>query len=105
MKTSKISANLDDLDGALEAIHQVLVCRHFGWSENSRKIIVLSTDSYLHTAGDGLLVGATKVNDNVCLMDADGNHMDPLKYDYPSVDQIRKLLREYKVSYFFLKTS
>lgn len=50
---------MDDLDGALEAIWQILVCpKQIGWTENSRKIILLPTDSLLHMAGDGKLVGA-----------------------------------------------
>ncbi|XP_060523275.1 integrin beta-nu-like [Cylas formicarius] len=99
VKNSQISANVDDLDGALEAISQILVCnKKFGWTENSRKLIVLSTDSLLHTAGDGLLAGAVKKNDDVCLIDYHGNYMDPLRYDYPSVGQIRRLLKDYKVN-------
>ncbi|XP_066260360.1 integrin beta-nu-like [Euwallacea similis] len=97
---SIVSANLDDLDGALEAIFQILVCgKQFGWSENSRKIILLSTDSLLHTAGDGLLVGATTVNDELrCLVDEHGDHTDPLKYDYPSLAEIKMLLRKFKTN-------
>ncbi|XP_066140653.1 integrin beta-nu-like [Euwallacea fornicatus] len=97
---SIVSANLDDLDGALEAIFQILVCgKQFGWSESSRKIILLSTDSLLHTAGDGLLVGATEVNDELrCLMDEHGDHTEPLKYDYPSLPQIKMLLRKFKTN-------
>lgn len=57
--SSKITANLDDLDGALDAIWQLLVCpEQIGWSKNSRKIILLPTDSLLHMAGDGILAGA-----------------------------------------------
>lgn len=50
---------MDDLDGALDAIWQILTCpERIGWSLNSRKIILLPTDSLLHMAGDGKLVGA-----------------------------------------------
>ncbi|KAF7282673.1 hypothetical protein GWI33_002143 [Rhynchophorus ferrugineus] len=96
---SQISANLDDLDGALEAIQQVLLCDEtLGWTEESRKLIVLSTDSLLHSAGDGILVGATRVNPGKCLIDRFGEHIDPLTYDYPSIAEIRSLLRKYKVN-------
>lgn len=79
---------------------QILVCDgQFGWSEYSRKIILLSTDSLLHTEGDGILAGASKVNTkDLCLMDSFGDHTDPLKYDYPSLGQIKRLLREHKVN-------
>ncbi|XP_076272322.1 integrin beta-nu-like isoform X1 [Rhynchophorus ferrugineus] len=96
---SRISANLDDLDGALEAIQQVLLCDEtLGWTKESRKLIVLSTDSLLHSAGDGILVGATKFNPGKCLIDQFGEHIDPLTYDYPSIAEIRSLLRKYKVN-------
>ncbi|KAJ8929814.1 hypothetical protein NQ314_017411 [Rhamnusium bicolor] len=97
VSSSKITANVDDLDGALDAILQILVCgRKMGWSVNSRKIILLPTDSLLHTAGDGILVGAVLQPNSTCLIDDDGNHISPLIYDYPSVGQIDALLREKK---------
>ncbi|CAG9773873.1 unnamed protein product [Ceutorhynchus assimilis] len=100
VQNSKISANVDDLDGALEAIFQILVCsQQFGWSEFSRKIILLSTDSFLHTEGDGILAGASEVNiKELCLMNSTGDHTDPLRYDYPSVAQIKGLLRKHKAN-------
>ncbi|XP_050298724.1 integrin beta-nu-like [Anthonomus grandis grandis] len=100
VRNSKISANTDDLDGALEAIFQILVCdTQFGWSEYARKIILLSTDSFLHTEGDGILAGATKVNSReLCLVNSTGDHTDPLKYDYPSLGQIKELLRKHKTN-------
>ncbi|KAL1498165.1 hypothetical protein ABEB36_009007 [Hypothenemus hampei] len=100
LNNSKVSANVDDMDGALEAIFQILVCNgQFGWSDYARKIILLSTDSLLHTEGDGFLVGAVKVNrKEICLVDQEGDHTDPLKYDYPSLGQIKSLLRKHKTN-------
>ncbi|KAJ8923181.1 hypothetical protein NQ315_001735 [Exocentrus adspersus] len=99
---SKITANLDDLDGALDAILQILVCdKKIGWSKNSRKIILLPTDSLLHSAGDGILAGAVLKPNRTCLLDDEGNHMSPLTYDYPSFAQIHALLNEKKVNIIF----
>lgn len=103
ISSSKITANLDDLDGALDAIWQILVCdKEIGWSTNARKIILLATDSLLHMAGDGLLVGAVlKLKDDECLLDNEGNHKEPLKYDFPSVGEIDTLLKDKKVNIIF----
>ncbi|XP_030751833.1 integrin beta-nu-like isoform X2 [Sitophilus oryzae] len=96
---SKISANADDPDGALEAIFHILVCgEKFGWTQESRKLVILSTDSFLHVAGDGILVGATLRNNGTCLINYNGEHTAPLQYDYPSIDEIRYWLREKKVN-------
>lgn len=92
---------MDDLDGALDAILQILVCgKKIGWSENSRKIILLPTDSLLHSAGDGVLVGAVLKPNSTCLLDDEGNHMSPLTYDFPSLGQIHAFLKEKKVNRF-----
>ncbi|XP_018577139.1 integrin beta-nu-like, partial [Anoplophora glabripennis] len=100
--SSKTTANLDDLDGALDAILQILVCEQkIGWSKDSRKIILLPTDSLLHSAGDGLLVGAVLKPNGTCLLDDDGNHISPLTYDFPSVGQIHTFLKEKKVNIIF----
>lgn len=100
VRNSKISANVDDLDGALEAIFQILVCnRRFQWSQFSRKLILLSTDSLLHAAGDGILAGASAVNyKELCLVNSKGDHVAPLKYDYPSLGHIKSLLNKFKVN-------
>ncbi|CAH1115974.1 unnamed protein product [Phaedon cochleariae] len=102
IQDSQVTANVDDLDGALEAILQILVCgKKIGWSENSRKIILLATDSLLHMAGDGILVGAVKRPTEECLLDDNGNHSQPFKYDYPSMEQIVTILRQKKVNIIF----
>nr|CAI5839042.1 unnamed protein product [Callosobruchus analis] len=99
---SNITANIDDLDGALDAILQILVCgRRVGWNPQSRKIIVLATDSLLHTAGDGLLAGAVRKPTEQCFLDQNGEHIKPLIYDYPDIGQIHDLLRHRKVNVIF----
>nr|XP_023029296.1 integrin beta-nu-like isoform X1 [Leptinotarsa decemlineata] len=102
VNNSTITANVDDLDGALDAILQILVCgKKIGWSSFSRKIIILPTDSLLHTAGDGKLVGAVLKPTEKCMLDETGNHAEPLKYDYPSLEQITILMQQKKVNIIF----
>ena len=51
---AKISANEDAPEGGLDAIMQAIVCSdEIGWRQDSRKIIILSTDTSFHLAGDG----------------------------------------------------
>ncbi|KAG5879217.1 hypothetical protein JTB14_026715 [Gonioctena quinquepunctata] len=102
ISSSMITANVDDLDGALDAILQILLCeRKIGWSKFSRKIILLPTDSLLHMAGDGILVGAVMKPTDKCMLDGKGEHTEPLKYDYPSIELIEMLLRQKKVNIIF----
>lgn len=54
MKNSKISANVDDVEGTFDAMLQAIVCkREIGWRNISRKILLVATDGRFHWAGDG----------------------------------------------------
>ncbi|KAK9687555.1 Integrin beta cytoplasmic domain [Popillia japonica] len=102
LKSSKITANLDDLEGGLDAIMQIIVCKdHMEWRTFSRKIIVIATDGFLHFAGDGILAGITKKNPGICLIGEDGSYTGALEYDYPSLEEIYRKLVEYKVNLLF----
>lgn len=51
---TRISGNLDAPEGGFDAIMQAVVCKvDIGWREKSRKLLVFSTDSGFHYAGDG----------------------------------------------------
>ena len=51
---SRISGNLDAPEGGFDAVMQAVVCKDkIGWREKSRKLLVFSTDSGFHYAGDG----------------------------------------------------
>ena len=54
VEQTKISMNLDDPEGTLDALMQVLVChKHIEWRNNTQKIIVVVSDGEFHIAGDG----------------------------------------------------
>lgn len=56
---TRISGNLDAPEGGFDAVMQSIVCKDkIGWREKSRKLLVFSTDSGFHYAGDGK-VGVT----------------------------------------------
>lgn len=69
---TRISGNLDAPEGGFDAVMQSVVCKDkIGWREKSRKLLVFSTDSGFHYAGDGKvcsdLVCFDTRNSNPCL--------------------------------------
>lgn len=54
---ASLSGNLDNAEGGFDAIMQVVVChQEINWDALSRKIIVFTTDSAFHYAGDGKVI-------------------------------------------------
>lgn len=102
---SKITANLDNLEGGLDALMQVIVCRkEIGWNERARKIVIFVSDGLMHFAGDGKLAGITEKNDKTCHLDANGEYEGSLLYDYPSLEEMYRELVKNKVSVIFAVT-
>lgn len=95
MKNIEFGANYDDPEAGLDGLMQAMVCQELNWRNNSRRIIVLCTDSTYHSVGDGKIVGAIKPNDMKCHLENDTyNETYALTYDYPSISQIDKVARE-----------
>ncbi|XP_063916638.1 integrin beta-nu-like isoform X2 [Zophobas morio] len=97
---SDVSANLDDLEGGLDALMQILFCgKKLGWRTNSRKLVLVATEAGMHLAGDGILGGYTKRNEKgKCLVDNDGNYVLSQYYDYPSLEEVDKQLKDKKTN-------
>jgi hypothetical protein len=54
VSAANVSGNVDEPEGGLDALMQSLVCvEEIGWRPNARKLLVFSTDSGFHMAGDG----------------------------------------------------
>ncbi|XP_062546977.1 integrin beta-nu [Armigeres subalbatus] len=105
LKTSNVSANLDNLEGGLDALMQVLVCdERIGWGKNTRKMVILATNGMMHMAGDGLLAGITERNDKKCHLSDQGEYTGTLMYDYPSLEQIYRVLAKSKTAVIFAVT-
>ncbi|KAK9885412.1 hypothetical protein WA026_010908 [Henosepilachna vigintioctopunctata] len=101
-KKSTVSANLDDLEGGMEALMQIVVCgTRIGWADVSRKFIIVSTGSYMHLAGDGLLSGTVKKNSGQCLIDFKGMYPADNPFDYPSLEEIHNQLKNHQVNVIF----
>ncbi|KAL0821848.1 hypothetical protein ABMA28_005255 [Loxostege sticticalis] len=105
VNTSAVTANLDNAEGQLDALVQAIACgERVGWSTHSRKIVILLTDGSIHTAGDGKLAGATRKNDGECHLDDNGYYADSVIFDYPSIEQVYRLLDKHKVNVIFAVT-
>lgn len=102
---SKITGNLDNLEGGLDALMQVIVCqKKIGWKQQARKVVILVTNGFMHMAGDGLLAGITRRNDRKCHLDKAGEYTGSLVYDYPSLEEIYRELMRRKINVIFAVT-
>ncbi|XP_075153165.1 integrin betanu subunit [Haematobia irritans] len=105
VNASRVTGNLDNLEGGLDALMQVLVCSdEIGWKEEARKVVILVTDGFMHFAGDGLLAGITRKNDKKCHLNSEGEYLGSLVYDYPSLEEIYRELLKRKISVIFAVT-
>ncbi|KAM8716791.1 hypothetical protein ACLKA7_003630 [Drosophila subpalustris] len=102
---SKITGNLDNLEGGLDALMQVIVCpKKIGWKQQARKVVILVTDGFMHFAGDGLLAGIVQRNDRKCHLNKAGEYTGSLVYDYPSLEEIYRELLRRKINVIFAVT-
>ncbi|XP_017094933.3 integrin beta-nu isoform X1 [Drosophila bipectinata] len=102
---SKITGNLDNLEGGLDALMQVIVCQQeIGWKEQARKVVILVTDGFMHMAGDGLLAGIVRRNDKKCHLNSAGEYTGSLEYDYPSLEEMYRELLRRKTNVIFAVT-
>ncbi|XP_035783330.1 integrin beta-nu-like isoform X1 [Anopheles albimanus] len=105
VKQSNVTGNIDNLEAGLDALMQVLVCeKQIGWGSNTRKIVIIATDGLLHMAGDGLLAGIVRDNDKQCHLSEDGSFIQEVQYDYPSLEQIWRVLEKTKTAVIFAVT-
>jgi len=103
---TRISGNLDAPEGGFDAVMQSVVCKDkIGWREKSRKLLVFSTDSGFHYAGDGKLGGIVKPNDGECHLDESGTYSESTTQDYPSISQINQKVQEHHVNVIFAVTA
>ena len=92
---SPLAGNVDNPEGGLDALLQVMVCKNrIGWRNNSRKIILVATNQDYHNAMDGKLAGILFPNDGKCHLDRDGYYTEFKDQDYPSVSQINFIAQQ-----------
>lgn len=59
--------------------------------------MIFATDGLIHFAGDGVLAGVVKKNEQVCKMGPTGDYLAALESDYPSLEEIYRALLRHKV--------
>lgn len=88
------SGNLDGPEGGLDALLQAALCtKQLGWNKNARKIVLYTSDSGFHIAGDGKLGGLVERFEETCAMGKKPDssllyYLKSTKLDYPSVGQV-----------------
>ncbi|XP_062513537.1 integrin beta-1-A-like isoform X2 [Corticium candelabrum] len=98
VKEQRTYFNLDEPEGSLDALIQVIACqREIKWQSDARRIVVVATDYGFHIAGDGKLGGAVVPHDGNCYLDKTGKggkYRDDVarRLDYPSISLIDEKL-------------
>ena len=91
-----VGSILDTPKSGLEALVQTIACDDvIGWRNTSKHMIVFSTDSSFHVAGDGKLVGVPVPNDGRCRTNQNGIYHGDTIMDYPSVSQLGHLVNDH----------
>ncbi|KAK3108194.1 hypothetical protein FSP39_002913 [Pinctada imbricata] len=101
---TRISFNIDAPEGGFDAIMQVSTCNNeIGWRERARHLLLFSTDSAYHTAGDGRLGGIVKGHDGECHM-TNNMYTESVNQDYPSVGQVAERVKDENINVIFAVT-
>ncbi|KAK6165600.1 hypothetical protein SNE40_022499 [Patella caerulea] len=99
---ANVTGNIDNPEGGFDAIMQAVACEtQIGWRKQARKLIIYSSDSTFHYAGDGKLAGIVLPNDGECHLDEMGKNPEELNQDYPSIGQISQKVKEKNVNIIF----
>jgi integrin beta 1 len=62
-------------------------------------LVVIATEGRMHLAGDGILAGTIKRNDEKkCLVDDDGNYVNDTLYDYASPEEVHHEVKRTKTN-------
>ncbi|KAK3108829.1 hypothetical protein FSP39_016685 [Pinctada imbricata] len=101
---AQVSGNLDAPEGGFDAIMQAVSCDgEIGWRNQSRRMLLFSTDAGFHYAGDGKLGGIIKPNDGQCHM-SNNLYTESSNQDYPSISQVAARVKEKNVNVIFAVT-
>ncbi|XP_063529115.1 integrin beta pat-3-like [Cydia strobilella] len=97
--------NYDYPESGLDGLAQVMACQNrIQFRKQSRKVIILITDSHSHHAGDGHMAGIIKPYDGECYLNQEGYYTKEKEMDYPSIGMINKLAAEDQFTIIFVVT-
>ena len=99
------SGNIDNPEGGFDALLQVMVCEEdIGWRDQSRKVIIYTTDQSFHIAMDGKLGGIVTPNDGKCHLNPSGYYSYSKIQDYPSIGHINHIAKNKSVNIIWAVT-
>ncbi|XP_074102068.1 integrin beta-nu isoform X1 [Cotesia typhae] len=102
VNSSHVTGNVDNLEGGLDGVVQAIVCNEqVGWVRQARKLMLIATDGLMHFAGEGKLGGVVNRNDFSCHLNSNGEYTKSKIFDYPSLAEISRLLKQRKVNLIF----
>ncbi|CAB4066717.1 ITGB1 [Lepeophtheirus salmonis] len=105
VRRAPISGNIDQPEGGLDALVQVMVCDdQIGWRAKSRRVVIFTTDTNFHIAMDGKLGGIVTPNDGICHLNNSGFYTHSKILDYPSIGHIANLAKEHSVNIIWAVT-
>ncbi|XP_071811868.1 integrin beta-1-like isoform X2 [Apostichopus japonicus] len=92
VKSTLISSNQDDAEGTLDAIAQAALCTEdIGWRNESRRLLLVTSDDTFHIEGDGKMAGILRPFDGRCHL-VNNEYAKTKYYDYPSIGQVNDVL-------------
>ncbi|XP_034935978.1 integrin beta-nu [Chelonus insularis] len=105
VNSSRVTGNVDNLEGGLDGVVQAIVCKdQVGWARQARKLMLVATDGLMHFAGEGKLGGVVNRHDFLCHLDKSGEYYMSKAFDYPSLAELSRLLKQRKVNLIFAVT-
>ena len=82
-----------------------MVCEEdIGWRDQSRKVIIYTTDQSFHIAMDGKLGGIVTPNDGKCHLNPSGYYSYSKIQDYPSIGHINHIAKNKSVNIIWAVT-
>lgn len=82
----------------------LIITIEWRYENNTRRLVVLSTDGPFHIAGDGKLGGILLPNDGKCHLNSMGEYDAATSRDYPSVSQIKDVIQGHNIFLIFAVT-
>ncbi|XP_075243255.1 integrin beta-5-like isoform X2 [Convolutriloba macropyga] len=102
LKDVKFAATIDDTEATLEAMMQVVVCpKIIGWRQNSKRILLVSTESIAHFSGDGAFSGLLTKHDGECHLTEEGIYTAGDKFDFPTLETLFYKLKDSRIQTVF----
>ena len=102
LKDVKFAATIEDTEATLEAMLQVVACPDIiGWRKNAKRILLVSTESIAHFAGDGIFSGLYRKHSGECYTNTEGVYSAWDKYDFPTAETLYYKLKESRVQTVF----